>query len=327
MAGAEAPQVVLRHALPPDAMARLAAAWPDARFAVCEGDAGLADRIAGAEVLIGGVELSPETAACAPRLRWVQTASVGVEGFLDLAAQRPDLVVTNSRGVNTTPLAEHALMLMLSFARGMPDLADRQARREWRTPSWSTIPKVFELEGTRLGLVGYGEIGRAIAGRARAFGMEVWALRRRAGPGDQGAADRVLGPDGLRELAAAADHLMAILPLTNETRAMIDAAVFAAMKPSAYFYNLGRGAVADHGALISALAAGRIAGAGLEVVDPEPLPRDSPLWAMPNVIITGHTAGYTPRLLDRTVDFLVEQLGRYRRGEPLANRVRPEAGY
>jgi phosphoglycerate dehydrogenase-like enzyme len=175
--------------------------------------------------------------------------------------------------------------------------------------------------------VGYGEIGRAIAGRARAMGMEVWALRRSAGPGDGGPADRVLGPDGLHELAAAADHLMAILPLTADTRGMIDAAVFAAMKPGAYFYNLGRGAVADPDALIAALAEGRIAGAGLEVVEPEPLPADSPLWTLPNVIITGHTAGYTPRLLDRTVDFLVEQLGRYRRGEPLANRIRPEAGY
>jgi phosphoglycerate dehydrogenase-like enzyme len=158
--------------------------------------------------------------------------------------------------------------------------------------------------------------------------MEVWALRRSDAeepPG--GPADRILQPDRLGELAAASDHLMMIVPLTPHTRAMMDAAAFSLMKPTAYFYNLGRGAVVEHAALIAALSEGRIAGAGLEVVEPEPLRRDSPLWRMENVIITAHTAGYTPRLPARTVDFLVEQLARYREGEPLANRIDPQAGY
>lgn len=318
--------VVLRQPLPDEALARLRAAWPDAQIVVCPGDEGLVERLPDAEVLVGGVELSPETVADAARLRWVQTASVGIEGFLDLAAARPDLTITNSRGVNITPLAEHAMMLMLNFARGMPELYRRQAAKTWLGPSWDTIPKLFELEGTRLGLVGYGEIGRGIAERAKAFGMQVWALRRSGGAGE-GPADRILGPDGLHELAAACDHLMMMVPLTPQTRGMMDAAAFAAMKPSAYFYNMGRGAVVDHAALIAALAEGRIAGAGLEVVDPEPLPPDSPLWSMENLILSAHTAGYTPRLPERTVAFWADQLGRYGRGEPLRNLIDVSASY
>jgi phosphoglycerate dehydrogenase-like enzyme len=323
----DAPTILLRLELPADALARLAATYPEARLVVCRGADDLAAHVAGAEAVIGGVELATQVVRDAKRLRWVQTSSVGVEGFLELIAERPEIEVTSARGVNTTPLAEHALMLMLSFARGMPELGRRQARRQWLGPSWDTIPKVFELEETRLGLIGYGEIGRAIATRAKAFGMEVWALNRsgRASPG--GPADRVLGPEGLHELAAAADHLVAIAPLTPETRGLVGAGVFALMKPSAYVYNLGRGAVVDHDALLAALAESRIAGAGLEVVDPEPLPADSPLWTMENVILTAHTAGYTPRLSGRMVDFIAGQLRRFRRGQPLANRVDNSVGY
>ena len=317
--------VVLRQSLPDDALARFSWAFPDARFIICDGDRGLAEHLPEVEVLVGGVELSVERVAAAARLRWVQTASVGIEGFLELAAGRPDLEITNSRGVNTTPLAEHALMMMLSFARGMPELSRRQAAKTWLGPSWSTIPKVFELSGARLGLVGFGAIGRAVAIRARAFGMEVWALRRN-GAGDEGA-DRILQPQHLHELAGETDHLMMTAPLTPETARMMDARAFASMRPHAYFYNLGRGALVDHSALVAALDEKRIAGAGLEVVDPEPLPATSPLWSMENVIITAHTAGYSPQLLERTVDFWADQLGRYARGEPLRNPINRTGGY
>jgi phosphoglycerate dehydrogenase-like enzyme len=306
---------------------RFAKAFPESRIVACPDDAGLDEHLGAAEILVGGPDLAPALAARAPRLRWVQTLSVGVDGFLEVARSRPELQVTNVRGVNVTPLAEHALMLMLSFARGMPELARRQAARDWRPPDWAHVPKVFELSGATLGLLGYGEIGRAIAERARAFGMSVQALRRGGAGGPDGFAERIVGPSGLPALLAAADHVVATLPLTAQTHRLMDDAAFARMRPGAFFYNLGRGAVVDHEALIAALRSGRIGGAGLDVVDPEPLPADSPLWSLPNVMITGHTAGFTPRLVARNVEFLEAQLGRWRRGEPLENRIDPASGY
>ena len=321
-------KVVLRMSLPDGAMDRLGRAFPEGRFITCAGDQDLDRHLADVEVLIGGQQLSPELARQAPRLRWVQSLSVGMEGFLDLAAQCRGIQVASARGANTTPLAEHALMMMLSFARGMPELSRRQASGQWLPPlSPGTAPSVFELSGSRLGLIGYGRIGRAIAQRAKAFDMDVWALRRSATGEDGGPADRVLGPQGLPDLLAAADHVLVIAPLTPETRGMISSEAFARMKPSAYFYNMSRGAIVDTAALVEALRGRMIAGAGLEVVDPEPLATDSPLWSMENVIITGHTAGLTPRLLDRNIDFLVGQFDRYQRGTRLLNLVDGGIGY
>lgn len=321
------PTIALRTAWPQDALRRFAQAFPEARFVVCPDDASLEAHLSQAEVLVGGPDLPPALAARAPRLRWLQALSVGIDGFLEVARSRPDLQVTNVRGVNVTPLAEHALMLMLSFARGAPELARRQAARDWRPPVWAHVPKVFELSGATLGLMGYGEIGRAIAQRARGFGMSVWAMRRNAATGPDEFVDHVVGPLQGAELLAAADHVITTLPLTADTRGLIDAAAFRAMKSGSFFYNLGRGAVVDHAALVEALSSGHLAGAGLDVVDPEPLPADSPLWSAPNVLITGHTAGFTPRLVARNVDFMEAQLRRFRRGEPLENRIDAQAGY
>ncbi len=327
MSSAPAPKIVLRLALPDWARAQLEAAWPEARFVACPGDQGLEAHLPDVEALIGGMQLSPETVRAAPRLRWVQALGVGVDGFLDPVLAERGIAVANGRGVNVVQLAEHAMMLMLTFARGMPELTRRQAVADWRPSAAPHLPTLFELSGSRLCLIGYGEIGRAVAQRARAFGMEVWALRRSPSGEADAFADRILGPDGLDELVAAADHLLVVAPLTAETRGMIDAAAFARMKPGAYFYNMGRGGLVEQDALIAALRDGRIAGAGLDVVEPEPLPPDSPLWAMRNVVITGHTAGNTPRFLERTVGFIADQIGRFRRGEPLRNPINSQAGY
>lgn len=325
--GAASRRILLRSGWSQEAIARLAAAFPEADLVACPDDRGFEAELADAEVVIGGAKLAPDMAERAPGLRWVQALSVGVEGFLDLARACPDLIVTNARGVNATPVADHALMLMLSFARGMPELVRRQAARQWLPPTAAHAPPVFELAGARLGLVGYGEIGRAIAHRAKAFGMEVWAMRRNGPSAPDDLADRLLGPAEFDELLTAADHLVLTLPLTPQTAELMDAGAFARMKPTAFFYNVGRGGVVDHAALIAALQAGRLAGAGLEVVEPEPLPGDSPLWSMPNVIITGHTAGFAPGLAGRNLAFLVDQFGRYRRGEALRNRIDAGAGY
>jgi phosphoglycerate dehydrogenase-like enzyme len=186
---------------------------------------------------------------------------------------------------------------------------------------------MFELCGTRLGLIGYGEVGRAIARLAKAFGMQVWAMRRSPTADRDELADRILPADQLEELLESSDHVVVVAPLTTATRGLMSATAFARMKSTACFYNLARGALVDQQALIEALVEKRLFGAGLDVTDPEPLPPDSPLWSLENVIITPHIGGNTPRFMLRMADFLVDQLGRFRRGESVRNLVNYEGGY
>jgi phosphoglycerate dehydrogenase-like enzyme len=216
------------------------------------------------------------------------------------------------------------MALMLSFGRGLPELRRRQDSKSWRP--FTQPPHLFDLSGQRLCILGYGEIGRAVAQRAKAFGMEIWGLRRHAGGTDPNV-DRMLPPDSLDELLEAADHLLIVTPLTQATRGMIDAGRLRKLKPTAYLYNLARGAVIDQEALIAALNAGQLAGAGLDVTDPEPLPPESPLWEMPNVIITGHTAGNAPNFWEPLLVFIAKNLARYRNGETLLNLVDAAEGY
>jgi phosphoglycerate dehydrogenase-like enzyme len=317
---------IVFRSVPPDLtkLDPLRALYPEAEFALCGGDANLADHLADAEVFIGGFSLSREMLEAAPKLRWVHFLGVGVEKFLIPELAERDIVLTNGRGITTTNLAEHAMALMLAFGRALPDLLRRQQQRLWSPES--KRPLLFDLNGQRLCILGYGEIGQAVARRAKAFGMEVWALRRHAERTDPNV-DRMLPPGALDELLAAADHLLIATPLTPDTRKMINAEKLAKLKPTAYLYNLARGAVVDQDALIAALRNKQIAGAGLDVTDPEPLPPDSPLWDMQNVIITGHLAGNTPNFWDPALAFIGKNLQRYRNGQDLLNPVDPRAGY
>jgi phosphoglycerate dehydrogenase-like enzyme len=321
------PTIVLRLQFPPDIQARLQAAYPEARFVTCQGDAGLDENLEHVEALVGGLQLAPELAARMPRLRWVQALGVGVEGFLASGLRERGVQVANGRGVNVEQLAEHAIMLILCLARGMPAHMRRQVARQWMPSSSPEQPRMFELSGTRLGLIGYGEIGRAIARLARAFGMQVWATRRFPTADRDDMADCILAPDRLGEVLESSDHVVVVAPLTSATRGLMNADAFARMKPTACFYNLARGALMDQQALIDALLEKRIFGAGLDVTDPEPLPSDSRLWSLENVIITPHTGGNTPRFMLRMADFLVDQLGRFRRGESVRNLINYDGGY
>jgi phosphoglycerate dehydrogenase-like enzyme len=321
------PKIALRLKFPQDVEARLQAAFPDARFVTCPADAGLEEHLEDVEALIGGLHLAPELAARMPRLRWVQALGVGVEGFLASGLRERGVQVANGRGVNVQQLAEHALMLILCLARGMPAHTRHQVARRWLPASSPEQPRMFELCGTRLGLIGYGEVGRAIARLAKAFGMQVWAMRRSPTADRDELADRILPADQLEELLESSDHVVVVAPLTTATRGLMSATAFARMKSTACFYNLARGALVDQQALIEALVEKRLFGAGLDVTDPEPLPPDSPLWSLENVIITPHIGGNTPRFMLRMADFLVDQLGRFRRGESVRNLVNYEGGY
>ena len=266
-----------------------------------------------------------ELLAKAPRLGWLQSGGAGVDNLPlpDLAAH--GVLVSNASGVHAVNMGEHVLAMMLAFARGIPRLVRAQSDRMWRDEP--TRSEVFELSGQTVLLVGVGDIGLAAGERAVAFGMRVLGARRRLDGSVPKWLDEVVPLDRLDDALARADHVVVSLPLTAATRGLFDADRLAAMRRGAYLYNVGRGAVVETTALVASLASGHLGGAGLDVVDPEPLPGDSPLWAMDNVLITAHTAGATPRYWDRVIEILVANVARYRDGEALLNEVDLAAGY
>src|SRR5215212_7552279 len=274
---------------------------------------------------IVGWELPSHLLQAASRLRWMHASGAGVERY-DLAqiAAR-GVMLTNSSGVSAPNMAEHVLGMMIALTRRFPRLLRAQTRREWRDEA--THREVGELQGQTLLIVGIGEIGRAVAQRAAAFGMRVNGLRRRADASPPAGFDQVFAIADLPAALADADHVIVTLPNTPHSRGLFEAAAFAAMKPGAAIYNVGRGTVIDTAALITALESGHLGGAGLDVTDPEPLPPDSPLWDMENVLITAHTSGATPRYWDRQADLIAENIRRIQRGEAPRNLVDLEAGY
>ncbi len=259
----------------------------------------------------------------APRLRWFQAASAGVDrlqkgGFLDR-----QVVVTNSSGVHATPIGEYVLMVMLMFAKGAHRLARAQAEGRWTR----LLPA--ELWGKTVGVVGMGAIGTEVARLAQAAGCRVLAIRRSAlarGSGEA-PADEVLPPSDLPYLLSESDYVVLAVPLTQETRHLIAPEELRAMKSTGVLINISRGAVVDEAALVQALKEGWIGGAGLDVFEREPLPEDSELWGMENVILTPHISGGTERYFQRAVPIFCENLRRYLDGRPLLNVVDPQRGY
>jgi phosphoglycerate dehydrogenase-like enzyme len=249
-----------------------------------------------------------------------------------------DVVVTNARGVFSRPIAEHVLLMILAISRRLPQLLELQGERTWQPLEGR------ELRDLTVGIVGYGSLGRAVASLATAFGCRIVALRRhpdaalpspapRAGRGDddlfavEPIVARVYGPSGLRDLVAESDVVVLAAPLTSETDGLIDEATIGAMRRDAWIVNVARGRLIDDHALIRALTEGRIGGAALDTFRDEPLPQDSPLWELPNVIVTPHTSWSSARVLDRSVELFCDNLRRYRAGEPLRNVVDRAAGY
>ena len=310
---------------------------------------GLADGpVEGVEVLLRGwlsSEAFDRLLARAPHLRWVHSATSGVERALTPAARDRDLTVTNARGVFTRPIAEHVLMLILAISRRLPQLLELQRERTWQPLEG------VELRELTIGIVGYGSIGRAVASLAGAFGAQVIAQRRTpgggagqgVGPGSAAAAAstgdpgdafpftpapaRIVGPEGLHELLAASDIVVLAAPLTPETEGMIDAAALAVMGRETWIINVARGRLIDDRALLEALADHRIGGAALDAFREEPLPPTSPFYDLSNVIVTPHTAWSSSRVLDRSIDLFCENLRRYAAGEALRNVVDPGVGY
>jgi phosphoglycerate dehydrogenase-like enzyme len=213
------------------------------------------------------------------------------------------------------------MALILALRRRLPEARDNQRARHWRGMISESAAREDQLTGRTLLIVGLGRIGLRLARLAKAFDMRVVATRRNPASGVAAGVDAVAGNDRLHKLLAEADVVAITCPLTPETEKLIDAAALAAMRPTAHLINVARGRIVDEPALIRALEEGRIAAAGLDVTVEEPLPQDSPLWAMPNVLITPHVAGETQAYEDGVIDILLQNLERLRRGEPLVNQV------
>ncbi|HEY8600390.1 MAG TPA: D-2-hydroxyacid dehydrogenase [Thermomicrobiales bacterium] len=319
---AERRKLVLRVDLEERYLRELREAFPEADFIVATDDAEFADVLGEADAVIGGDALSDEQLTQAKQLRWAQVTSAGVEGWLSPSLAKHPLTLTNFSGIAAPNIADHVIALMYAFARGLPELFDRQRRKEWGEDA----PATFEPTGQTLAILGLGDIGEALAERASALGMTVVAMQRHPTEPPEGV-DETVASDELPSLLKEADHVALSLPLTDKTKGMIGAKQLGLMKQSAYLYNVGRGPLIDQDALIAALREGRLAGAGLDVTDPEPLPSDSPLWELPNVIITGHNAAATPLLWERGIVLLKENVGHFLKGEELKNVVDTKAGY
>jgi phosphoglycerate dehydrogenase-like enzyme len=269
---------------------------------------------------------TPEFLAAARELRWLQAMSAGVERYVGVAglAERPEIVLTNMAGVSGPAIADHVFALLLALTRDLRGALDSARGSRWETTAGPLAPSA--LAGRTLFVVGLGGIGNEVARRARGFGMDVLATRRSGGAPPEWV-DELGGPQDLERFLARADVVVICLPSTDETRGLFDARVFAAFKPGALLINVGRGAVVDTDALLEALETGRVAGAGLDVTDPEPLPSDHPLWALPQVVITPHCSADAELTGERQSALLLENLRRFGAGEGLLNVVDRAAGY
>lgn len=270
---------------------------------------------------------TPEFVAAAPNLAWVQIKSAGVDRYIDAAhlGRNAALVLTNLRAVSGPVIADHVFALLLTMTRDLPVHVANRATGTWDRAG-SDVFEPVGLAGRTLLVVGLGGIGSEVAKRARGFGMTVLATRRSEAPrpdyvDEQGTADR------LDAFLPRADVVVLCVPLTDETMSLMNADRFELLPDGAYLVNIARGKVVDTDALIAALDGGRLAGAGLDVTDPEPLPADHPLWSYPNVVVTPHVAGRAELTWTRLEIMYAENLRRFAVGEPLYNVIDRDAGY
>lgn len=267
-----------------------------------------------AEIIIG--QPNRKYLKGAKALKWLQVTSAGADHVADESLYASDnVILTNASGVYGKPIAEHVFAMILSFNRNL-----MQYERNRQKSEWNPILQIRDFYGSTLCIVGLGDIGREVAVRGKAFEARVIAVKRTAGECPP-YIDKLYGTDEIDLALPQADYLVLALPNTPETKGILSAERIARLKPGAFVVNVGRGAAICQDALIRALQEGKLAGAGLDVTDPEPLPADSPLWKMPNVIITSHTSGSSPGNWERFAELIRKNLILYTEGKPLVNRV------
>jgi phosphoglycerate dehydrogenase-like enzyme len=323
-AGWQRPKKILVWNLPPPMLPTLQAAAPGVELLLATNAAEVATLAKEADAVLG--LCTPELLAAGPNIRWIQTYSAGVEGCVAIPALRErDILLTNMQRVAGPVMAEHVIAMMLAHARGLHFYIPERMAGRW-TREMPAPGRMLTLEGKTVLVVGLGGIGVEVAKRAHALGMRVVATRAsgREGP----AFVSYVGlPDELGKLAAEADFVVNTAPLTPATTGMFDAKFFAAVKPGAFFVNVGRGQSVVQSELVAALKSGRLAGAGLDVTEPEPLPADSPLWQMQNVILTPHVSAQSDLGNDARLAIGIENLRRYVAGEKMLSVVDVAKGY
>ncbi|ARV62663.1 hydroxyacid dehydrogenase [Nostocales cyanobacterium HT-58-2] len=289
-----------------------------------DGDGNLDGDATDAEVYFSWFLLKPNTLnrvlEAAPALRWHHAPNAGVNHILSPTYLERDITLTNGAGVHAIPIAEFVIAFMLAHAKHLHELYTLQDQHQWKRG----FP-ITELWDATLLIIGAGGIGQEIAARAKGFGMKILGSRRHPEPLPN--FDKVVGANEWRTLLSEAHYVVIATPLTWETKGLIDETVLRSMRSDAYLMNVARGAVVDEPALITALKEGWIAGAGLDTVISEPLSPESPLWSLPNVFVTPHCTGHSPRVKERTLALFLDNLSRYRNGRPLRNVVDKKAGY
>jgi len=271
----------------------------------------------------GSLSLIREVFLMSPAVRWVHSRAAGLERTLFPELIASDVTMTNGSGVFSPSLGEFALGAILYFAKDFRRMIRNQTAGVWEP--FDVLP----VSGQTVGIVGYGDIGRAVATRVRAMGMSVLTVKRHVqakGHSDP-LADQIYGPDYLIEMLSRCDYIVVAAPLNAETLGLIGETEFAAMRPSAVIINVGRGPVIEERAMIQALSRGKIKGAALDVFAEEPLPEGHPFYKLENVLLSPHCADHTPDWLDNAMRFFIAQFERFRRGEPLLNVVDKKLGY
>ena len=298
---------------------------PEVEIVVADADpARRAEQLAGAQAVFGLCDQA--TLDAAPELHWIQTLWVGVERCVVLPGLlERQILLTNMQRTSGMPIADHAIAMSTALMRGLPQFVRQQQAGHWADAE-SELPAMREIAGQTLLVVGLGGIGTEVARRAHGLGMRVIAIRNSSREGPDFVAQVGLSED-LLAYAAQSDVVVNSLPLTAETTGIFNAGFFAAMKPKSYFISVGRGQSTVSDDLVAALRSGHLAGAGLDVTDPEPLPAEHPLWAFPNVIITPHVAAASEVQNQRYLILAMENLRRYVAGEPMLNVVDIARGY
>jgi phosphoglycerate dehydrogenase-like enzyme len=313
--------------IPPKSFAdRIRHDFPQLEVVQLAGYDGLEAEIVDADLMIA-FSMRAEQYQAARRLKWIHSTAAAVHALLLPEVVASDVVVTNARDVHGPAVAEHAMGLVWTVGRQLHRVRDFQHQHVWAQELlWNEVPHPREMRGATLLVVGFGAIGRPLAQMAHAAGMRVIAVREHPGRPSE-PAQQVFGFDELDQALPLADFVVVAAPVTEKTTGLFHEARLRKMKRGACLFNVGRGIQLDSAALVRVIREGHLAGAGLDVMEKEPLPPDSPLWDVPEILITPHVAGFDDRLWERQYELYAENLRRYFAGEPLLGLVDKQKGY
>ena len=312
--------------IPVEYVERLRRRFPQHEFIYAPTDADVVPLIPPADVAFIG-EINPAQFAAARALRWIHSPAAGIGGMLFPALLESPVVITNSRGMSSVVISEHVIALTLALFRKLQVAIQCQMRRHWGQDEMFALPATRTISGSDVLMIGLGGIGAASARLFAGLGARVSAIRRNPEAPAPAEVVAVHGPERLTDHLSAADVVVVAAPQTSSTRRMIGKRELDSMRRTAVLINVSRGTLVDQSALAEALANGVIGGAGLDVFEQEPLDAASPLWTLPNVVITPHTSGFRPDHWEAASDLFAENLRRYEAGEPLLNVVDKTAGY